>query len=62
VSKLSAELESAIKELVADGCTDDEALQALEKRFGWHGLLLRLKVQQRERDERARCEEHSGDL
>lgn len=48
-----------IRELVADGVTDyDEVWAALVERFGdWRRLDFRLRVTQRELDERGRREE-----
>jgi hypothetical protein len=51
------EIDAAIRELVADGCDNDEAMRALEERFGAHRLLFYAKVKERELDEQASREE-----
>jgi cytochrome c-type biogenesis protein CcmH/NrfF len=61
MNRRAAELEDAVWELVADGCSDDEALAALVERFGETGLLYRFKLHERQRDTRARHEEWCSD-
>jgi cytochrome c-type biogenesis protein CcmH/NrfF len=46
-----------LAELVADGCTDDEIIEALVSRYGWPRLMLRIRAYEKELDEQARREE-----